>query len=56
MVVISGLSGKVKSSFIAMPLIIGHFKSSSSYRAFVYDQVGYAKELEQIKHLALEEV
>ena len=26
-----------------MPLIIGHFKSSSSYRAFVYDQVGYAK-------------
>ncbi|MEK7141039.1 MAG: transposase [Patescibacteria group bacterium] len=47
---------KVKSSFIAMPLIIGHFKSSSSYRAFVYDQVGYAKELEQIKHLALEEV
>ena len=48
--------GKVKTSFVTTPPVLGHFNTSSSYRAFVYDQIGYAKELEQIKHLALEEV
>lgn len=48
--------GNVETSFVVKPPVLGHFKSSGSYRAFVYDQVGYAKELEPIKHLALEEV
>jgi len=48
--------GKVKTSFVTMPPILGYFKTSSSYRSFVYDQVGYPKQLEHIKHLALEEV
>lgn len=48
--------GNVKTSFVVKPPVLGHFKTISAYRAFVYDQVGYAKELEQIKHLTLEEV
>lgn len=48
--------GKVKTSFVTTLPVLSQFKTSSSYRAFVYDQVGYGKELEQIKHLVLEEV
>ena len=48
--------GKVKSSFINMSSVLSHFNGPSSYRNFIYDQIEYAKKLEQIKHLVLEEV
>lgn len=45
-----------KPSFVTTQLILGHFKNHSAYSRFVIDQVEYAKELEKIKHLSLEEV
>lgn len=48
--------GKVESSFITMSPVLSHFQGSSSYRKFIYDQIEYAKTLEHIKHLVLEEV
>lgn len=48
--------GKVQRSFVVKPPVLGHFKTINAYKEFVYDQVDYAKELEQIKHLTLEEV
>lgn len=35
--------------------VMGHFKGPESYKKFVEDQVDYARELENIKHLALED-
>lgn len=35
--------------------VLNHFPSIEKYKQFVYDQISYAKELEKIKHLALEE-
>lgn len=35
-------------------IILGYFKSNEEYKKFVFDQAGYQRELEQIKHLALE--
>lgn len=48
--------GKVKSSFLTMSPVLDHFNGPSSYRNFIYDQIEYAKKLDQIKHLVLEEV
>lgn len=36
--------------------ILHRFKNNQAYKKFVYDHIAYAKELEKIKHLALEEV
>lgn len=36
-------------------IVLNNFGSIKSYRKFVYDQIGHAKELEKIKHLTLEE-
>lgn len=35
-------------------LVLGYFKKKEDYRQFVFDQADYQKELEKIKHLALE--
>lgn len=35
--------------------ILSQFPHKESYKQFVYDQISYAKELERIKHLAIEE-
>lgn len=35
-------------------IILGHFSSAEQYRKFVHDQIDYARNLELIKHLALE--
>jgi len=36
-------------------IILSQFSSKQSYESFVLDQVGYAKELDKVKHLTLEE-
>lgn len=35
-------------------LILSMFKSTEDYKAFINDQIDYAKQLEAIKHLILE--
>lgn len=45
---------KGKSSLVDVSLILTHFPSPTSYQKYVLDQADYAKELESIKHLALE--
>lgn len=47
------LSGK--SSLVELEPILSQFPSPSAYRKFVLDQADYAKRLEAIKHLVLEE-
>lgn len=38
----------------ATDAVLGFFKSADAYQKFIYDQVGYAKELESIKHLQID--
>ena len=44
-----------KIGFCNTKEILSHFKSTSDYRKFVYGQADYAKQLENIKHLTLED-
>jgi len=44
-----------KSPLITIEPILSHFSSPKKYQEFVLDQAGYAKKLERIKHLTLEE-
>ena len=48
--------GKTQSPFVVTKPVLDYFKTKEKYSDFVFDQVGYAKELEKIKHLILEEV
>ncbi len=48
--------GKTDRPFINARAVRDHFKDAGEYRDFVSDHVGYAKELEKVKHLVLEEV
>jgi putative transposase len=43
-----------KTSFVETAPVLEHFRSREDYRTFLLDQIGYAKELEKIKHLTLE--
>lgn len=67
--IVSGLSSKIDdyewSSFIAYvsggsdivvdcSQILGYFKSTDDYKIFVKDQISYGKELEKVKHLAID--
>lgn len=47
--------GKVSGEICKKDIILSHFKSSEAYKAFVFDQAEYQRELERIKHLTLEE-
>lgn len=40
-----------KEDFINSELVLSQFKSPKDYEIFVYDQVGYQRELDKIKHL-----
>jgi len=42
-------------SFVDKTFILSNFRSISDYKKFISDQTNYAKELEAIKHLILEE-
>ncbi len=42
--------GQSKNGFCDKEEILGHFKNPKDYQEFVLDQVGYAQELEFIKH------
>lgn len=46
-----GLDGK---EICDKDLVMGFFSSTKAYRKFIYDQVGYSKELKKIEHLLLE--
>lgn len=46
---------KEKSSLVNVNPIIQQFSSTDNYKRFVLDQIDYAKKLEQIKHLVLED-
>ncbi|MBI2614006.1 MAG: transposase [Candidatus Levybacteria bacterium] len=35
--------------------VLSHFKSPQEYRRFIFDQIGYGKELERIKHLVVDD-
>ncbi len=43
------------SSQIEMEPVLSHFKNPQEYKRFVFDQIGYGKELEKIKHLTLDD-
>ena len=45
---------KGKPPFVDVSLIFNHFSSPSAYQKYVLDQADYAKRLESIKHLILE--
>lgn len=44
-----------RSQFVNSSLVLSHFKTLQAYRSFVFDQILYARKLEKVKHLALEE-
>ncbi len=43
------------SNMVTLEPVLNQFKSPQAYKAFILDQVDYAKELHDIKHLMLEE-
>jgi putative transposase len=43
------------SSLVETKPVLSNFKSANDYKNFVLDQVDYAKKLQKIKHLALED-
>lgn len=43
-----------RSPLLYMEPVLSHFSSSDDYKNFVLDRIDYAKQLEKIKHLALE--
>ncbi|MBI2034690.1 MAG: transposase [Candidatus Levybacteria bacterium] len=47
------ISAKTES-FTSTNVVLQHFKSVKHYKRFVFDQVDYQRELDQIKHLTLE--
>lgn len=46
--------GKTKTNLCRKEIILGNFKNIADYQKFVSDQADYQRELNQIKHLALE--
>lgn len=46
--------GIVKNSVCSKEIILGQFKSQGDYKQFILDQVGYARELDFIKHQLLD--
>jgi putative transposase len=46
--------GISSANFFQKEIILDQFKNISAYKKFVFDQAGYQRSLEQIKHLALE--
>lgn len=47
--------GSKKEARCKIEIILNNFKSIQSYKDFVFDRAGYQRELEKIKHLAIEE-
>lgn len=47
--------GNIQSPFIKSALVLDQFKSLEAYRKFVFDQAGYQRKLNDIKHLILED-
>jgi len=45
----------MRSGFCDTKEVLSYFKNTDEYKKFVYDYADYAKELENIKHLALED-
>lgn len=46
---------KGRSPFVTLSPVLDSFKTTQKYKQFVLDQVDYAKRLEEIKHLALDD-
>jgi putative transposase len=46
--------GNLKTDFFQKGFVLNQFKSTISYKEFVFDQADYQRKLDQIKHLALE--
>lgn len=44
-----------ESLLVSMGAVLGQFKNPQTYKEFVLNYINYAKELEKIKHLALED-
>ena len=44
-----------KSSLLWMDPVLDQFSSSEKYKKFILDHIDYAKKLEEIKHLLIEE-
>lgn len=47
--------GNSKTNLFQKEIVLGQFKSNTSYKKFVFNQAEYQRELEKIKHLTLEE-
>ncbi len=43
------------SGMLDTSIVLSHFKTAKAYEQFVFDQLDYAKKLEDIKHLLIEE-
>lgn len=48
--------GKTAVTICAKEIILTHFPNANEYRKFIFDQADYQRELENIKHLALEDL
>ena len=46
--------GKTKEEICEKGLVMANFSSLTKYKKFIFDQIDYARKLEQIKHLTLE--
>lgn len=46
--------GHSKTNFFQKEIVLSQFKDIDSYEKFVFDQAGYQRQLEQIKHLIVE--
>lgn len=52
---LSDYLGSGVSTQIFTDPVLAHFKNPQEYRRFIFDQIGYGKELERIKHLVVDD-
>ncbi len=53
---LSSYVGKQPSRWVEERTVLSHFKNCQEYLTFVCDQISFAKELQKIKHIILEDV
>ncbi len=52
---LSDYVGDGVSAQISTESVLSHFKNPQEYKRFVFDQIGYGKKLEKIKHLIMDD-
>lgn len=49
------LTDNISDSIIKKGIVLQHFSSQKKYKLFVFDQADYQRELENIKHLIIDD-